>query len=237
MTLQEFLLRSPSRGDLQRRRYGWPSPGHWHHPPKLTASGRWNSWSPLTLGIPFVFLISCFLFIALTERRGFLIVVLPICLFGLMPVLIATATRRQMGSGLRANRGDLALRDDSKESVLLVEVVVHVSGHQASVDRGVVGFTENALFFSGHSFSFLLGAQDVLTLPGMWVHGPHSALGVRHPTEVIVITFSALETKEGLWRESATFLRTALQSFELYEPTTLFREYPPLEPWAPPGEP
>lgn len=236
MTFQEFIRGSRSRDDLRVRRYGWPGIGRWHHPPRAPASNRRMASLLAVLALAaLAVLIGLFVVfrLGILRHTPFFIAFVPIPFIGPIASLM---TRYRTGySPPIATPDDLALKDDSRESVLLVEAAVQVDGARVALDRGVLGFSENALYFSGHSFSFLLGSQDVAPVSPYWstFSGWVSILSIRHPSARVVLTLTPLIDKESDWNESVGFLRGALESFERFEPTSLCRQYPPLLPWSP----
>jgi hypothetical protein len=147
-------------------------------------------------------------------------------LYGLGPI------RRELN--LTATKEDELLRDDEGGSVLLVQVEVSVGHRRVARDRGVLGCSNGALYFSGHSFSFLIGSQDLERRWRIWpaMTVPEARLlGIRHPSKHVTIQIRALYGRSRPCKYAHHMLVSGLRSFRRQPPTTVERQYPPLEPY------
>lgn len=215
--------------------HDYPIEGHWHHPPIRTGSARLTAWgiagSAASLLCWLAVGVSCLL--VLIPDDGPLSAIVGLVLFG---GALHYLNVIRIGQSLRATDRDELLRDDQGRSVLLVELEVRAGRGAVARDRGVLGFSDGAMYFSGHSFSFLLGSQDVQKRWGFWQAAttPEARLlGVRHPSARITLKVSALGNSYRNWLEVHHMLRANLKWFHRSAPATVERQYPPLEPWDP----
>jgi hypothetical protein len=136
---------------------------------------------------------------------------------------------------MTATKEDVMLRDDEGGDVVLVEVEVFVGYGAVGVDRGVLGFADEAVFFSGHSFSFQIGSQDLERRWGIWqavtVPGAQT-VGLRHPTQRVTLEIRPLSGRYRSSEYARFLLASGLNLLRGQPPTSVQRQYPPLEPWA-----
>ena len=215
-----------------------PAPGHWHHLPR-----NFRTRSSSLFGRPFgkgVLAICSYVWVwlccvlAIDSQIGPSHPFSRLGMFAIFSIVaVCSAGRLLRDASQKITPDDLLLRDDSNSLDLLVQVWVKVNGRLVATDRGILGFASETLYFSGHSFSFLVGSQDLARRSNLWLslNAPHlRQIGLKHSSHVSV-RFSVLRSEDWDWNEKMRFLTGALKALERYKPTGTARQYPPLKPW------
>jgi hypothetical protein len=226
----------PVGGQISKKPVRSPLPGFWHHSPKRLNGPGEGVLLLLSRGAPWVALTSLgFAILALHESGlgQFALGVVMFLTLIAVPVaaLLVGVFARRIAHAPRLRKRDLALIDDPSRD-LLVEVVVSSGYSVLAKDRGALGFADGTLFFSGHSFSFLIGSQDVAERLSADVDlgSPfETALDLKHENGRVHVHFFILEG--GLWNDRMWQLSDAIHALRHSEPTQEERRYPPLGPW------
>lgn len=168
-----------------------PRPGHWSGPAPSGAKRRLPFFSLLLIGV-------------LAEGVASLLHFHTSFPIALVPIMVAVLYMVHKES--TATKRDLALiEDEDDKEICLVRVTIRTSGHSVGVDRGVVWFSDQRLFFSGHRTSFVLGGQDLiprlewsnLKLPGGLKELSDSMVALRHPDGPLFVSFLPLNMPNG----------------------------------------
>lgn len=217
-----------------------PSPGFWHHPPHHLFDSTSKTAVVAVKCLGFLVaasfagaLVAPFVFGPAWAYMGRLMFVLLIAIP--LGALYLGMFLRAMAAEPSLTKKDLALIDDSRRD-LLVQVAVLVRGKVRAFDRGILGLSDGALFFSGHCFSFLIGSQDVAERRAIDVRlgSPFvTALDLKHEDGRLRLQFRVV--KGGPWsdRDHIWQLSDLLHAIRNSPPTKAERRYPPLHPPGP----
>ncbi len=139
-----------------------------------------------------------------------------------------------------ATKQDRRLVEDVDDAnVCLVGVTVRRDGKRVGEDRGVVWFSEGALFYNGHRTSFVLGGQDVVPHDEFTrirrgrskEELPDRMVALRHPDGEVVLEIVPL-TSSGSGTGSPSEMRFLKRFYEFRRRPVhadVARQWPPLE--------
>jgi hypothetical protein len=218
-----------------------PLPGFWHQPPKVLPQQTRRRRMLMSLSVAAPVMVVALAAVAtdfMAIASGHHLTALD---RSMSWVILALANALNVGMAFYNNwvgrkstlatRKDIALVDDSKQD-LLVGVEVLVDGRAVGWDRGVLGFDQGALFFSGHSCSFLLGSQDINDGPPRRLPAGFTLkVDLKHPSRQVALQFNALGGGERTPEYAMQQLKESILAVRQSGPTHLERRYPPLERW------
>jgi hypothetical protein len=158
----------------------------------------------------------------------------------LLPVAAAIVWPRWFGetSNWARPQDEALVENPSDPAVWIVQVDIVQDGKVTGTDRGVIGFDQGTMFFTGHACSFVLGAQDIgvqsvrrgMMPSKMFRRALWQTIPLHHPNREVWICLLPLFSPSAPQERHRGNLANALAHFVNDSANThLKRQYPPLD--------